>query len=193
MSTQPEHPHLTYAEYLELEERTGTRHEFLRGRVWAMSGGTPRHSALKVNLVSLLREALRGKPCRPYDSDLKLRTPGSVPDSGLSTYADAAVICGPILPDAADPHAATNPTLLAEVLSKSTEAWDRGDKWEHYQTISTLRHYLLVDHASVKVEHYERQADGSWRYSIHRSGDVVHLSALDIHVAVAALYEDAPM
>jgi Uma2 family endonuclease len=188
MSSTPEPRRYTYAEYLALEAETGIRHEFLDGQVWAMSGGSPRHSAVKVNLVAALKSALRGTPCRPYDSDLKLR----VPESGLATYADAAVTCGPLVPDAGDPMAATNPTLIAEVLSPSTEAWDRDWKWDHYRSMRSLRHFLLVDPGTPKVEHYERLPDDTWHFTVHRTGDVVRVAALGIDLPVDALYEDLP-
>lgn len=188
MSSTPAPLELTYQDYLALERSSGLRHEFLDGQAWAMSGGSPRHSAIKVNLGAHLKGALRGRPCRPYDSDLKLR----VRESGLATYADTAVICGPIVPDTVDPLAATNPTLVVEVLSPSTEAWDRGWKWEHYRSMPTLRHYLLVDAGRQRIEHYERLPDESWRYSVHGEGGTVVLGALGIELPLAAVYDDLP-
>jgi Uma2 family endonuclease len=188
VSTIPEPHPLTYEAYLRLEEETGLRHEFLDGRVWAMSGGSPRHSAIKVNLVAFLRTALRGSPCRPYDSDLKVRVLGS----GLATYADATVICGAIVRDPDDPNAAINPSVAVEVISRSTEAWDRGWKWEHYRSVDSLRHYLLVDQLVARVEHYERLEDGSWRYSVHQRGDRIELAAIGVELPVDVLYEELP-
>jgi Uma2 family endonuclease len=179
---------LTYAEYLAIERETDLRHEFLHGRAWAMSGGTPRHSALKVNLLAFLHRTTEGTPCRPYDSHLKLR----VAASGLATYADVAVICGALVPDREDANAATNPVVVIEVLSPSTEAWDRGWKWEHYRSMASLRHYLLVDQGTERVEHYERLPDGSWRYTVHLAGSVVPLTAIGVDLPVASIYAGAP-
>src|SRR5215203_2949758 len=127
---------LTYAEYIQLERETETRHEFLEGQVWAMSGGTARHSRIKMNLGALLSSALANGECQPYDSDWKIR----VPETGFATYPDLSVICGGIERHPEDENAATNPAVVVEVLSDSTEAWDRGTKFEHLGQIPSLRH-----------------------------------------------------
>ena len=177
---------LSYEDYLAIEDEAAVRHEFLDGEVFAMAGGTIRHSALKSRLLGQAYAALRGRPCEAYDADLKLR----VPETGLASYADLAVICGPPVPDAEDPNAATNPVLLAEVLSPSTEAWDRGGKFLHYQKLPTLRHYLLIDPNRPGIEHYERLEDGAWRYRFIGPGGVV--AALDVQIAVDELFADLP-
>ena len=177
----------TYADYLELEQETGVRHEFVDGEAFAMAGGTPRHSKLKTNLVRHVGNGLDRGPCQPYDSDLKIR----VPDTGLASYPDLAVICGPILRDEEDRNAVTNPTLLAEVLSPSTEGWDRGGKFSHLQRLPTLRHYVLVSADTQQVEHFERQADGSWRYTRHTEGEVA-FSDLGFSLSLADLYANLP-
>lgn len=180
-------PKLSYQDYLDLEQRTDTRHEFLDGEVFAMAGGTPRHSAAKTNLIGLLFAGLRGRgPCRPYDSDLKVR----VLATGLATYPDVTVICGKPDRDEEDANAATNPTLLAEVLSPSTEAWDRGGKFDHYQQIPSLQHYLLMDPRKPLLQHFERQTDGSWRLTTHRAGDA--LTVMGVALSVDELYAELP-
>lgn len=184
----PARKHLTYAEYLALEQSTDLRHEFLDGEAWAMAGGTPRHSKIKANLVGQLYLALGRGPCAAYDSDLKVR----VPDTGLSTYPDAAVICGPLERDALDRNAAVNPTVLVEVLSEGTEAWDRGGKFAHYRRLPSLRHYLLVDSRSPRVEHYVRLPDGRWALSEHGPGEGVEIEAAGIRLEVDRLYEGLP-
>ena len=179
---------LTYDAYLAIERETDTRHELLNGEAWAMAGGTPRHSALKANVVALFRALLHGRPCRPYDSDLKIR----VPDTGLATYPDLSVICGPLARDPEDRNAVTNPTLLVEVLSPSTEAWDRGGKFAHAQRLASLNHYVLVDADRASVEHYARQEDGSWRYTRHTAGGAVRFADLGVELAVDDVYADLP-
>ena len=182
------HKRLDYAEYLALERSTDLRHEFLDGEAWAIAGGTPRHSKIKANLVGQLYLALGRGPCAAYDSDLKVR----VPDTGLSTWPDAAVICGPLQRDALDRNAAVNPTVLVEVLSEATEAWDRGGKFAHYRRLASLRHYLLVDSRTSRVEHYVRMADGRWALSEHGPGEVVEVEAAGLRLEVDRLYEGLP-
>lgn len=177
----------TYAEYLQLERDTDTRHEWLDGVVVARSGGTPRHSAIKTNAAAWLRASLRSGPCRPYDSDLKLR----VLSTGLATYADVAVVCGPLVTDPADPLAVTNPSVVLEVLSPSTQAWDRGGKWDHLCQVPSLRHYVLVFSDRSRVLQYDRQDDGSWRF-VETVAGAVELSALGIALPLAELYADTP-
>ena len=186
--TAPTHTGLTYAAYLRLERETDTRYEFLDGQVWAMSGGTARHSAIKVNLVALLRGALRDGPCRPYDSDWKIR----VPESGLATYPDVSVICGGIERHPEDENAATNPVLIVEVLSDSTEAWDRGTKFEHVSQIPSLRHYVLVSHDQAHVELYTRKPGDRWELVRYRAGEQVPLDAIGVTIAVDEIYRDLP-
>lgn len=179
---------MSYADYLALEASTGARHEFLDGEAWMMTGGTVRHSAVKTNLTAVVQGALRGHPCRAYDSDLKVR----VLATGLATYPDLAVICGEIARHPEDRHALTNPTLLAEVLSEGTEAWDRGGKFAHYRTIATLRHMLLVNVDTACIELFTRMDDGSWRLTEHRAGGTLALPAIGVEIAVDEVYRDLP-
>ena len=177
---------LSYEAYLALEQETGERHEYLDGEAWAMAGGTVPHSCVKGNLYALLRTALLGRPCRPMDSDLKIY----VPSTGLVTYPDVSVICGALLGAVGALHAGTNPTLLAEVLSPSTESWDRGGKFAHCRRLPSLKYYVLVSVEPRRVELYTREDDGSWRLTEHGPGQQVALPALEISFEVDALYED---
>lgn len=177
---------LTYEEYLAVERETGARHEYVDGHALAMGGGSLRHSRLKVNLGGVLYNALRGSACVPYDSDAKVR----VLATGLATYADFAVVCGPVERDPVDPLALTNPTALFEVLSPSTERWDRGGKFRHAQQIPSLRLYVLISPDEPRIEVYER-IEGGWLYTAHAEGSVA-LEALGVEVPVAELYADLP-
>ncbi len=183
-------PLLSYAEYLALERETDVRHEFLRGEAWAMAGGTPRHSKVKLNLLALVDGRLGAGPCQAYDSDLKLR----VDSTGLATYADLAIVCGPIRRDAEDRNAVTNPSAVFEVLSPSTERWDRGAKFHHMQTVGSLRSYVLISPDEPRVEVFTRLEDGTWRLSSHGAGEVatVELGEAEIRVEVDALYRNLP-
>ena len=180
--------HLSYDDYLALERETDLRHEYLDGEAWAMAGGTPRHAVVKSNLTGLLWNRLRGRPCRAVDADLKI----AIPDTGLYTYPDLSVICGALERSAQDRNAVVNPTVLFEVLSPSTEGWDRGGKFAHYRRIPTLQHFVLVSVDLSRVELYTRTPDGRWLLSEHGPGDEVPLSAVDIAFPVDALYEGLP-
>lgn len=185
-ATLPTHA-LTYAEYLELERSTDMRHEYLAGEAWMMSGGTPRHAGIKTNLTTTVATALVRTPCRAYDADLKIR----VVATGLATYPDLSVICGGLEIHPEDPNAGTNPTALFEVLSPSTEAWDRGGKFQHAQQIPSLRHYVLVSQDEPLVEVYTR-SEGGWLYTTHRAGEQIALAGLGATLAVDDLYLKLP-
>lgn len=175
---------MTYLEYLTAEAASEVRHEFLNGEVWAMAGGTPEHAALAAALIAELASALRGKPCRVYTSDLRVR----VLATGLSTYPDVSVVCGTVEMAREDPDAITNPVVVAEVLSDTTEAYDRGAKAAHYRRMTSLQEYVLVSQAEPLVEVYRRTEGGRWELLEGRAGDVVELRSLGINLAVAAVY-----
>lgn len=175
---------MTYAEYLAAEAVADVRHEFLGGDVWAMSGGTPEHSALAAAIIQELGRALRDKACRVFTSDLRIR----VLETGLSTYPDVAVVCGRAETAPDDPHAVTNPALLVEVLSDSTEAYDRGAKFAHYRRIASLQAYVLVSQAEPRIEVYRRTDAGQWLLSEARGGETVEIAPLAVTLDVNAVY-----
>ena len=178
--------HYTYAEYLAFEASSNVKHEFLAGQIYAMAGGTPEHAALAAAVIGLLFQALRGGRCRAYDADLRVRTP-----TGLATYPDVTVICGPRERDREDDQAVTNPTLIVEVLSRSTEEYDRGDKFEHYKSIRSLQQYVLVSYPEPHVEIWTRANDDVWTPARAREGDVAPLAAIGARLDVRELYEAA--
>jgi Uma2 family endonuclease len=174
---------MTYVEYLAAEDLADVRHEFLNGDVWAMSGGTPEHGALAVAISGDLRVALKGKPCRVYSSDVRVR----VLATGLSTYPDVTVVCGAAETAPEDPSALINPVLLVEVLSDSTEGYDRGAKAAHYRRIPSLQAYLLVSQSEPVIELHRRR-DDRWELSEARPGDDLDLPELGIRLDVRAIY-----
>jgi Uma2 family endonuclease len=174
----------TLEDYLSVEEMSGVRHELLNGEIFAMAGGTPEHAALSAAALVVLGSQLAGKPCRVYSADLRIR----VVATGLATYADAAVICGEPIRDAASPTHVTNPTVVVEVLSPSTEAYDRGDKREHYQQIASLREYVLISQDRREVEVHARIPGGAWQRSLYRTGQRVELVSIGAAFAIDALY-----
>jgi len=148
----------TFAEYLAEEQASGTKHEHLDGRIYAMAGGSPEHGLIAVNVGGELRSQLRASPCRVFSSDVRIR----VRATGLATYPDLSVVCGAVERDPEDENTLLNPVVLVEVLSPSTEAYDRGEKFAHYRRIPSLREYVLVSPAKRWVEVFRRNEDGSW-------------------------------
>ena len=185
--SRPAHTiHYTYPEYLNFEESSNVKHEFLDGQIYAMAGGTPEHAALAAAVIGLLFPELRGGRCRAYDADLRVRTP-----TGLATYPDVTVICGPLERDRQDEHALTNPTLIVEVLSRSTEEYDRGDKFEHYKSLRSLQQYVLVSPPGRHVEVWTRGLDDVWTRALAAEGDVAQLTAIGARLDVRELYDAA--
>lgn len=176
-------PMVTYAEYLARERTSGVKHEYLRGDVWAMAGGTPTHARLSMALGWSLRNRLQGKPCVPYSSDLRVR----IESTDRATYPDLTVICGPEQAAADDPDAITNPTVIVEVLSETTERSDRGEKFAHYQRLATLREYVLVSQDSQRIEVFRREGS-TWVLSIYEAGATVKLESLALEFPVSEIY-----
>jgi len=174
---------MSYAEYAKREEASDTKHEFLRGEVFAMAGGTEEHAILGARMIAALSRALEGTPCEPRSSDLRVRTA-----SGLGTYPDITVVCGKSEKYDEDPHSVTNPTLIVEVLSDSSEAYDRGEKFTHYRSMPSLREYVIVSHREPAIESHVRNEDGTWNESFAQAGDTLVLRSLDVRIEVDAIY-----
>ena len=178
----------SFAEYVNLEEMAGVKHEFLDGQVWAVSGGSPDHAGIASNVNAILVNHLRGRACRVYSADLRVRALAT----GLGTYADVTVICGNVELDPEDRkgHTALNPRVLVEVLSPSTETYDRGEKLAHYKQIPTLQEVLFVAHDRHEVEVVRREPDGSWSRHVAVSGVSVRLASLECDLSVDEIYRD---
>lgn len=177
----------SYAEYLTYEHDSGMKHEYDGGEIIAMAGGSLRHSAL-ASRVSAALEIGRRPGCIAFQSDLRIR----ILATGKATYPDASMVCGPVERDPVDPsgQTITNPTLIVEVLSPTTEQNDRGNKWQHYQLIPSLQEYVLVSQSDPRVEHYRRLATGGWEYHDATEG-VVHLASGGV-LDLARLYAQLP-
>jgi Uma2 family endonuclease len=145
-------------EYVRLEEHANVKHEFLDGLIWARAGGTPEHAAMASAIIVALGSQLRGKPCRVYTADARVR----VVATGLDTYPDVTVVCGREERDVEDKNALTNPVVLVEVTSDSSEGYDRGDKLAHYKRIPSVRAVVIVSHRERSIDVHGRLADGSW-------------------------------
>ncbi|MGC4067910.1 MAG: Uma2 family endonuclease [Polyangiaceae bacterium] len=177
---------MTYAEFVASETASPVKREFIGGQVYAMAGGTPEHGALAAAVVGELRQALRGKPCRVYSSDLRVR----ITDTDMATYSDATVICGRLETATDDPNAAINPKLLVEVLSESTEAYDWGSKAAHYRRIPSLQEYVFVAQDEPRIEVYRRNDEGGWVLYEARSGERLELRSIGVVLDVSVVYEN---
>jgi Uma2 family endonuclease len=180
---------MTYAEYLTFEAASETKHEYLNGEVFAMAGGTITHGALAMAVGTALSNALRNRPCRVLSSEVRVRSKAT----GLATYADVTVVCQKIEVDKDDAHGVLNPALIVEVLSDSTEAYDRGAKAAHYRRIASLREYVLVSQGEPLIEVYRRNERGKWELSVEaRRGEVAELTSCGepIRIDVDAIYRD---
>jgi Uma2 family endonuclease len=180
-------PRYSIDEYVRLEEYANLKHEYLDGQVWAMAGGTPEHARLASAVNAALVTQLRGKHCAVYSSDARVR----VGATGLDTYPDVTVVCGKEERDPADPLALANPIVLVEITSESTEAYDRGDKFEHYKQIPSLQEFVLVSHRAPKIEVYRRGEGGVWSMGQEsRAGSTVRLASIGCAFEVGEIYAD---
>lgn len=150
--------YFTPNEYLAWERKQETKHEYWAGEVYAMAGASESHNLISANIVAGLHTQLRGLGCRVYPGDIRIR----IPATGLYTYADVTVVCGRPQFDDSEQDTLLNPTLIVEVLSHSTESYDRGTKFQNYRSLASLTDYLLVAQDRPQVEHYARQNDNQW-------------------------------
>ncbi len=174
--------HYTYEQYLRSLEMSDVKLEYCDGVIYAMAGGTPAHAALAMAAGRLLGQALLGQ-CTVYSSDLKIR----IDATDLSTFPDCSIICGPVERAAIDKDAATNPSLLVEVTSASTEDYDRGEKLSHYKQLPSLQAVLFVSHKSPRVTLVQRTATG-WEEREFRAGEGVALVRPAVSFGVTDLY-----
>lgn len=178
---------LSIAQYLDLELRTGQRHEYFRGEAFAMVGGSPRHSLIATNFSAEARQRLIPGPCVAYNSDLRIK----VSSNGLYTYPDATIICGELQLDSDIPDTVVNPTVLAEVLSDSTEHYDRGRKSMWYRSIPSLNALVLISQDRPHVECFTRQTTGGWLLTEATVlTDTLVLKPLGISIPLAEIYRN---
>ncbi|PRP90741.1 hypothetical protein ENSA5_61750 [Enhygromyxa salina] len=177
---------MSHADYLAAEAVSDTRHEYLRGEVFAMAGGTPEHGALAAAITVALGNALRGRPCRVFNSDVRVR----IRETGLTTYPDVSVACGHLERDEEDTHAIVNPVLIIEVLSDSTEAHDRGEKAAHYRQLASLKEYVLMSQHEPRIEVFRRNEAGRWELYEAVAGQRVELASVGASLDVDEIYRD---
>ncbi len=176
---------LTEREFLDWESSREDRHEFVDGEIVAMSGGTAQHDIVTVNILTSLATRLRGRPCVVYSSNLKVKSERL----GDYFYPDVTVVCGPQRFDSVEPNALVNPTLLIEVLSPTTERYDRGRKLVRYRTIDSLAEHLLVSQNPQQIDRYVRLPDGTWRHTLHeKEGGPVPLESIGVTLTFEEVY-----
>lgn len=189
MSTQAK-TLLTPEQYLEIERKAEFRSEYYKGEMFAMAGASDPHNPIVVDIVGELRQQLRKRPCFTYSHDMRI----CVSAGGLYTYPDVFVVCGrrQFLDDRRDNL--LNPSLIVEVLSESTEKYDRGRKFEQYRHIDSLREYLLVGSESIGAELFTRQPDGHWLLTIaDRLEDTIEIPSIDCRLTLTDIYEKAQL
>jgi Uma2 family endonuclease len=176
----------TPEEYLELERKAEHKSEYVNGEIYAMAGASAAHITITGNLWGEIRVQLKGKPCRSYAIDMRIR----IDETGMYTYPDLVVVCGRQLFGDRRQDTLTNPTLIIEVLSPSTEAYDRGDKFAHYRRLESLQEYVLVSQDKVRVERFVRQGD-DWLFSdISDAAATLKLASIGCEVPLADIYTD---
>jgi Uma2 family endonuclease len=183
MSVQPKRT-ITPEEYLEIERAASFKSEYYAGEMFAMAGTSSNHSSIIVNLVSVLRPQVRQTKCKVFVTDLRLH----VPDSGLFTYTDVMVVCNPRYHDN-QKDMLLNPSIIVEILSPSTEAYDRGQKFLFYRRIESLQHYLLVSQDERRVEKFSKNVEGNWVLTEFADDE----SSISIAVPELAIALDLPL
>ena len=170
-----------------LEEKADYKSQYVGGEIFAMAGVQPWHDAVVQNLTGMFYVRFRGRPCRSFSADIKIRARAG----NLWTYADLSALCGtPMFDTSAKPQSLLNPQVIFEVLSPSTEDFDRGDKFERYKRIESLTDYVLVASEKMRVEHYVRQDGGGWLYrEYHEGADLLKLASVEAELPLAEIYE----
>lgn len=184
--TAVDKPVLTAEAYLEAERAADFKSEYVNGEVFAMSGAKLAHNQIASNVIGEIREQMKDRPCNVLGSDMKVR----MESANAFLYPDVSGLCGPFdfYGDRQDVY--TNPQFIIEILSDSTQAYDRGDKFFHYQTLSSLREYILISQTSVAVEVYRKQ-DDDWLYRLRRNpDDVLKLDSVGCSVPLREIYRN---
>ncbi len=178
-------PTLTSEQYLAAERKAAYKSEFVNGHVYAMAGASRAHNQITFNIARELGAQLRGRPCTAYVSDLRVK----VTATGLYTYPDVVALCGEGLFEDSALDTLLNPQLIVEVLSESTEAYDRGEKFAHYRRLPTLSDYVLIAQNKVRVEHYVRQGRQWILAEADGWDDTIELTSIGCRLALCDLYD----
>ncbi|MCB1178231.1 MAG: Uma2 family endonuclease [Leptospiraceae bacterium] len=172
-------------EYLELERKADIKSEYYNGEMFAMAGASLQHNQIVSNLIQLIGAKLKNSPCKVFPSDLRL----NIKKSGLFTYPDLSIVCGkPILLDNKF-DTLTNPTVLIEVLSPSTQDYDKGSKFTFYREIDSLKEYILVDSIKYKVEKFKKLEQGDWLFTETKEDEELKIESIDCTLSLKDIYE----
>jgi Uma2 family endonuclease len=178
--------YLTPAEYLTFERQSDVKHEYFRGEIFAMAGASRQHVRISVNVTAWLAGQLKGQRCELFNGDMRVK----VSPTGLYTYPDASVVCGRPRFEDKELDVLLNPTVIVEILSKSTEAYDRGEKFAQYRTLDTLTDYLLISQDQPLVERFTRQPDGGWLLTESAGLDaVMPIDSIQCQLPLAEVYD----
>jgi Uma2 family endonuclease len=175
----------SFREYLRVDSESPAKHEFLDGMILAMAGGSPEHAALAMAVGASLQRQLEGRRCRVYSADLRVR----VPSTGFAGYPDVTVVCDRLERDPDDASTATNPTVVVEILSPSTEQYDRGEKLRQYQELASLLHVVLIAHDEKRIDVWSRSETG-WSVTTANAGERARLEGIGCALAVDEIYRD---
>jgi Uma2 family endonuclease len=174
---------LTVEEYLEMERSSPVKHEYVAGIIYAMAGASDAHNVISGNLYMALRRHLKGTPCHTYFADVKAR----LEEAGCFYYPDVMVSCE----QPGDRYYRERPVLIVEVLSPSTAGRDKGEKWRNYQTLPSLKEYVLVSQDSMDVRVFRRDESGEWRQCIYTDGATIALASVELEIPIEQVYEEA--
>ncbi|NUO83031.1 Uma2 family endonuclease [candidate division KSB1 bacterium] len=185
MSAQPKPIRLSTEEYLARERRAEFKSEYFNGELFAMAGAQQAHNLIVGNLLRTLGNQLVERDCKVYPSDMRVK----IAKINKYTYPDVVVTCGKENFEDAEVDTLLNPVVIFEILSDSTEAYDRGKKFQHYQFLESLSEYVLISQDAVRVEQYIRQSDKTWQYSQYQElGDLVKLESVNCELALKDVY-----
>src|SRR5689334_2786280 len=176
---------MTPAEYLEIERKAEFKSEYIAGRMYAMSGVSRRHSLIAGNLYREISSQFRGRNCEAHIADMRV----NISPTGMYTYPDLVAVCGEARFEDAAVDTLLNPTVIIEVLSPSTEAYDRGEKFANYRRLETLREYVLIAQEQLRIEHYRREGSEWVLTEISDPEGTLNLPSIDCHISVSAIYE----
>ncbi|WP_437657887.1 Uma2 family endonuclease [Sorangium sp. So ce1182] len=180
---------LSPEEYLALERASEQKHEYANGEIFAVSGCSREHSLLAGSVQRELGNALLERPCEVHTSDMRVK----IPSTGRYVYPDASVVCGEPVFEDAEVDTLMNPNVIVEVLSDSSEAYDRGDKFAQYRSVASITDYVLVSQKAARVEHFQRQPDGRWLLSILGPGAQLALESIGVVIEVDRVYLKVPL
>ena len=177
---------LTEEEYLLFEKASLEKHEYFKGEIFAMAGAGARHNVIFSNFFISVGIQLKGKPCKPYGSDLRIH----IPENSLFTYPDISIICGEIIPSKVDADTAVQPTVIIEILSPSTRNYDQGIKFRLYREIPTLKEFITIDSESIGIEAYRINSQGNWELKDYRSIDeTLTIPSVGLSLSLKEIYE----